>query len=77
MLYVGKGMVVVPNSATVVNVKEGWLYATADATVNVTFQDETTFVAFPLAKGVVLPVGIKSASNASLANTVFVIKPRG
>lgn len=76
MLYTGVGVVVVPQAGTVS--KTGyWLMCTADATVNVVFEDNSTITAMPMKAGQVLPIQIKTASNASVANAIYAIRPRG
>ncbi len=78
MLYVGTGLIVVPNSATKVQKKGWWLYATADCTVTVTFADGSgPFTTFPLKAGVTLPIEILEVSQASAANVAYAVRPKG
>lgn len=76
MLYVGKGVTVVPQAGTV-TLRGGWLLCTADATVNVVFSDGSTITAMPMKAGQQLAIDILSAANASVANAIYVVRPRG
>ncbi len=77
MLYTGQGVVVVPNSASTAGKVGWWLMCVADATVNVTFFDGTSITAMPMKAGQLLPIDIKFASNASVANAIYAVRPKG
>ena len=79
MLYVGEDAIPVTNTAAKVQKKGYWLYASADATVTVTFaaKGATEKTLFPLVKGVTLPIEILEVSQASAAGVVWAVKPKG
>ncbi len=64
------GMTVVPTVGTVA--KYGRLYASADVVAGtIIFGDGTTLSNFPIIKGY-HPLWVKSVTNASIANTLYV-----
>lgn len=79
MLYVGVGVrSPVPLAGTTGKVGD-WFMATADATVNVTFRDGSSITAMPVKAGVFYPLEIAAngLANASIANAVYAVRPKG